>query len=66
MWVLRNKLRVTLGRPIPFARYIDYADVEPSPHVERVSYLERRKKAVLVRGRNTTEARYPLKVFENL
>jgi MoaA/NifB/PqqE/SkfB family radical SAM enzyme len=65
-WVLRNKLRVTLGLSIPYDRYIDYASVKPSPHVERVSYLEKRKKAVLVRGRDTPDKRYPLKVFENV
>jgi MoaA/NifB/PqqE/SkfB family radical SAM enzyme len=64
-WVLRNKLKLALGGSIQFDRYIDYVNVKPSPHVERTSFLEKRKKAVLVRGRNTTDKRYPLKLFEN-
>jgi MoaA/NifB/PqqE/SkfB family radical SAM enzyme len=64
-WVLRNKLRISIGGSIPFDRYIDYASVKPSPHVARTSYLEKHKKAVLVRGRDTPDKRYPLKVFEN-
>jgi MoaA/NifB/PqqE/SkfB family radical SAM enzyme len=64
-WVLLNKLKVALGRPIDFDRYIDYGAVKPSPHVQRISYLEKHKKAVLVRGRDTPDKRYPLKVFEN-
>jgi len=64
-WVLRNKLKLALGGSIQFDRYIDYVNVKPSPHVERTSFLEKRKKAVLVRGRNTADKRYPLKLFEN-
>ncbi len=65
LWVLRNKLKVTLGRKIDFDRYIDYSNVKPSPLVPRVSYLEKREKVHLVRGRDTTDKHYPLKVFEN-
>jgi hypothetical protein len=65
LWVLRNKLKVMLGRKIDFDRYIDYRDVKPTPQVPRVSYLEKREKVVLVRGRDTTDKHYPLKVFEN-
>lgn len=66
LWVLRNKIRAALGRTIPFDRYIDYANVEPSPQIQRLSQLTSRKKAVLVRGRNTPDRRYPLRSFENL
>src|SRR5580658_5198227 len=41
MWVLKNKLKVALGRPICFDQYIDYNDVQPTPQVPRVSYLEK-------------------------
>lgn len=64
-WVLANKARVMLGRPIPFDRYIDYRSVKSSPLVQRISFLEGKHKAKLVRGRNTPEERYPLRVFEN-
>jgi Fe-coproporphyrin III synthase len=65
MWVLKNKWIVTTGRKIDFDRYIDYNDVKPTPHVPRVSYLEKHDKVVLVRNRDTTDKHYPLKVFEN-
>jgi MoaA/NifB/PqqE/SkfB family radical SAM enzyme len=65
MWVLKNKLKVSLGRTIAFDSYIDYSGVAPSPHIQRTSFLNQKVKAPLVRGRNTTEARYPLKSFEN-
>ena len=65
LWVLKNKLKVSLGRPIAFDEYIDYSRVEPSPLKPRTSYLQGRHKAPLVRGRNTVDARYPLKEFQN-
>jgi hypothetical protein len=65
MWVLQNKLKVALGQSIDFDRYIDYTDVKPTPQVPRISYLVQHKKAVLVRGRDTPDKRYPLKAFEN-
>ena len=40
MWVLWNKLKVTLGGKIAFDKYIDYGYVKPSPKVERTSYLD--------------------------
>jgi hypothetical protein len=64
-WVLKNKLKVALGQKIDFDRYIDYASVKPTPHVQRTSYLEQREKVVLIRNRDTVEKHYPLKVFEN-
>jgi hypothetical protein len=65
LWVLKNKLKVAAGRKIDFDRYIDYSDVKPTPHVPRVSYLEKHAKVVLIRNRDTTDKHYPLKVFEN-
>ena len=64
-WVLLNKLKVALGQPIDFDHYIDYADVKPTPHVQRTSYLVKHDKVKLVRGRDTPDKHYPLKVFEN-
>lgn len=65
LWVLMNKLKVSLGQKIDFDRYIDYANVKPSPQVPRLSYLEHHEKIKLVKGRDTTDKHYPLKVFEN-
>jgi hypothetical protein len=65
LWVLKNKLKVTFGMQIDFDRYIDYSDVKPSPQVPRRSYLVHREKVHLVKGRDTAEKHYPLKVFEN-
>jgi Fe-coproporphyrin III synthase len=64
-WVLKNKLKVSLGGQIDFDRYIDYSRVQPSPVKPRTSFLDVKRKAVLVRGRDTTETRYPLKDFVN-
>ena len=65
LWVLKNKLKATLGAKIDFDRYINYADVEPTPQVPRVSYLEKHAKVVLIKNRDTVDKHYPLKVFEN-
>lgn len=65
MWVVANKLRSILGRSIPFARYVDYGEVAPSPHVQRRSFLGTKEKGRLVRGRATPNERYPLRVFNN-
>lgn len=65
MWVLKNKIKVSLGGEIAFDRYIDYSSVQPSPIKQRTSFLNVKQKAVLVRGRNTPDVRYPLKEFEN-
>lgn len=64
-WVVTNKLRASLGIPIPFDSYIDYSQVRPSPRVERASFLGKKTKAALQRGRNTPDERYPLKQFYN-
>lgn len=65
LWVLKNKLKLAMGGKIAFDRYIDYSDVKASPQVPRVSYLEVHEKVKLVKGRDTTDKHYPLKVFEN-
>ncbi len=65
MWVLKNKLKVSMGGGIAFDQYIDYSRVEPSPFQQRTSFLNTKAKAALVRGRNTPDARYPLKSFVN-
>jgi hypothetical protein len=62
---LKNKLKVAFGKNIDFDSYIDYTNVKPTPQVMRVSYLERHDKVKLVKGRDTTDKHYPLKVFEN-
>lgn len=65
LWVLKNKLKVSMGKPICFDDYIDYAHVEPTPHVERINFLDNKVKVKLVKGRDTVDAHYPLKQFEN-
>jgi MoaA/NifB/PqqE/SkfB family radical SAM enzyme len=48
LWVLANKLRVTLGWRIPFERYIDYGDVRHDEHVvPRISHLDHGEKRQL-------------------
>lgn len=65
-WVLKNKLKLSLGKPICFDDYIDYSHVKPTPHIQRINYLENKEKVKLVKGRDTVDARYPLKQFENV
>ncbi len=65
LWVLKNKLLVSFGKRIDFDHYINYADVQPSPNVQRVSFLEERPKVKLQKNRDTVDARYPLKEFYN-
>jgi Fe-coproporphyrin III synthase len=65
LWVLKNKLKVSLGQPINFDAYIDYTQVQPSPFKQRTSFLNTKQKSPLVRGRETVDARYPLKEFQN-
>ena len=64
-WVLKNKAKVSFGKTISFDDYIDYSKVSQSPLVPRNSFLDRNEKRLLVRDRNTVDARYPLKVFLN-
>jgi MoaA/NifB/PqqE/SkfB family radical SAM enzyme len=65
LWVLKNKLKVSMGKSICFDSYINYSDVRPSPTVKRVSYLDKTVKARLVKGRITPDEHYPLKTFVN-
>lgn len=65
LWVLENKLKLSLGGRIAFDRYIDYSKVEASPFKQRTSFLGTKAKAALVRGRDTPDSRYPLKSFQN-
>ncbi|HXW70695.1 MAG TPA: radical SAM protein [Methylocella sp.] len=65
LWVLKNKINVSLGKKICFEQYIDYSNVRPSPHVPRQSFLGQKVKGKLVKDRHTVEERYPLKEFMN-
>lgn len=65
LWVLKNKLKISLGKKVCFDSYVDYADVRPSPLVRRQSFLETSVKARLVKGRVTPDQHYPLKTFLN-
>lgn len=65
LWVIKNKLKVSIGKNICFDSYIDYSDVRPSPHVERTSFLNKNVKARLVKGRMTADEHYPLRTFMN-
>ncbi len=62
LWVLKNKIKVSLGRPICFKQVIDYGDVADSPHVERTSYLNQPRKVKL---QLKTDPHYVLKEFYN-
>lgn len=65
MWVLKNKLKVSIGKKVCFDSYINYSDVRPSPFVQRQTYLDKTVKAKLVKGRVTPDEHYPLKTFVN-
>jgi len=65
LWVLRNKLNVALGKKIRFDSYIDYSNVKPAAIVRRETFLGKKVKGRLVRGRETPDQRYPLKTFVN-
>lgn len=41
LWVIENKIKVTLGMGIAFDQYIDYADIKTNPHVQRMSFLNK-------------------------
>ena len=49
LWVLKNKLKVSLGKEICFDQYIDYSHVKKSPFVQRTSYLDAQIKKNLQR-----------------
>ena len=65
LWVLNNKLKVSLGKKVCFDQYIDYSSVLSSPQVQRVSFLDKKEKATLVKNRGSVKERYPLEDFEN-
>jgi hypothetical protein len=47
-WVVWNKAKVTLGRPIAFSKYIDYGNVRADDRVvRRTSYLGVAEKKLL-------------------
>jgi Fe-coproporphyrin III synthase len=66
-WVLRNKLKVLLGGSVDFEAYINYADVRPSPLVQRQSFLGQKvkDKMKVQKDLKTTDERYPLIRFVN-
>ena len=64
-WVLKNKLKVTLGKPICFEQYIDYGNVKRTQQVPRTSFLGVAHKVKLDRNRPTPQERYPLLDFDN-
>ena len=48
-WVVTNKIRATLGRRIPFERYVDYGRVHRDEEIpRRASYLGSREKRALM------------------
>lgn len=65
LWVLKNKLKVSLGKSICFDSYINYGDIRPSPIVQRTTFLNKNVKARLVKGRTTPDEHYPLRSFMN-
>jgi hypothetical protein len=66
-WVAWNKLKVSLGRKIDFAAYIDYGQVQPSQLVKRTSFLGQNVKAhiKIQKGMTTPAHHYPLGTFVN-
>lgn len=67
LWVILNKLKVTLGKEIDFEKYINYTDVRQSPQVIRTPFLGERvkDKIVLQEELATAEEHYPLQSFDN-
>lgn len=61
-WVVKNKLRLSLGLPIDFNRDINYADVRTDAAPQRASYLGRTVKRIAQRA---SEAHYPQGPFFN-
>ncbi len=62
MWVLKNKIKVTLGKEICFKQSIDYSDVKPTPQIKRTSFLGVPFKLKL---QKTEDEHYVLKEFVN-
>lgn len=67
LWVLLNKLKVTLGQDVDFQKYIDYKDIRQSPQVIRTPFLGERVKDKIVLQDNleTPAEHYPLQSFDN-
>ena len=64
-WVIKNKIKVSLGGAIPFDRYINYSNVAQTQQVPRTSYLEEKFRVRHVAGRDSVDKRYPLPEFVN-
>lgn len=66
-WVVWNKLKVSIGGRIDFARYVDYERVRPSPLIPRKSFLGENVKAhvKVQKGLKTPAEHYPLGEFFN-
>lgn len=62
LWVLRNKLKVSLGKSVCFEQYIDYSDVKTNPAVKRKSYLGQPFKPTL---QHKDDPHYVLREFFN-
>jgi MoaA/NifB/PqqE/SkfB family radical SAM enzyme len=59
LWVLTNKTRAALGKPIPFDRYVDYSQVTKDAHVPpRVSYLNRTLQRIIETRQEAHYARF--------
>lgn len=46
-WVIKNKIKLMLGRTICFNQSIDYSDIKPTPRIQRTSYLDKMVKKKL-------------------
>ena len=45
LWVVKNKLRVTLGASVEFEKYIDYSIVQQDDLIpQRISFLDQKVK----------------------
>jgi MoaA/NifB/PqqE/SkfB family radical SAM enzyme len=66
-WVVRNKLKVSLGGNVDFGAYVNYGRVHASPVIPRTSFLGQKVKAEikLQQGLSTIEEHYPLTEFVN-
>ena len=39
-WVIKNKIKLSLGKDICFEKYVDYGSVKPTPLIPRKSFLD--------------------------
>ena len=65
MWVMQNKLKVSLGGSIDFDRYVDYSNVAQTQKIPRKPFLDEKFRVRHVSGRDTVDKRYPLPEFVN-